>query len=788
MAGALDGLQDVDMYTINEPDSVLRYTLADSVCSLGLILVVLVSLHVILILIWPVCVNRAYYMQVRKTTRLLPAASATFIAKRMHAAGRVMPFPGSTSDSSVSDGSHPGSQPARIADNNACVNARADVQPSIASADKLSCPCANHEPPEAPAEVANGSGDGAEPGSQPQAWTGPTGHERWKDTDKQIVDESCSLPPSPPSSPQPHMGNGIQPCAPARSGTEVTGRSRTEAPQPLDPTSQSTRMLKRFGSRRNRSSGLAPTLSKKLSVKRILKRRFRMAQQAKRIEREATFRALPAALVWPHLEVVLLITLATGQMEAATEMVTAYFMVRREDSECGKADGSNSTSATGINSSVVQPVDGPSQGACEDEKPALGMGWFLLAFSVCAALIGWLGWQLRLLVHFHRHHAKHCWVPSTPHEQLAHQSIERQVAFGASAVAGTAEDITEKVMEAMDEAAATVKQVKRSLTLVGTVRRVKRRSGTFECPVEDAREPARTEAAITHARSCCRPRGCRLPPTTGLTYDMLAPFLDGGSASRRGTSYAFVMLVLQLLVAINIGGLKRPGEANPNIAMLQIVLLGTTQLLMAVWAICGDPSDKLGGAMASLVSVFECLASVMLLAAHLSVEDPSRAVQLADLAVNMFMISIWAPLAMTLHDSVAVPVISTVQSTYTRGRRENWSGCKLASEALKAAMRLPFETARELLAIVLKFSQSDSDAPVPAAAPTAPSNVECESSKPQPQSRYGFRLVGKAHARTKGYPLLRAGETASRFALYSAVADLYGNSLYSCTVQLVTYS
>ena len=238
LAGALDGLQDVDMYTINEPDSVLRYTLADSVCSLGLILVVLVSLHVILILIWPVCVNRAYYMQVRKTTRLLPAASATFIAKRMRAAGRVMPFPGSTSDSSVSDGSHPGSQPARIADNNACVNARADVQPSIASADKLSCPCANHEPPEAPAEVANGSGDGAEPGSQPQAWTGPTGHERWKDTDKQIVDESCSLPPSPPSSPQPHMGNGIQPlpCAPARSGTEVTGRSRTEAPQPLDPT------------------------------------------------------------------------------------------------------------------------------------------------------------------------------------------------------------------------------------------------------------------------------------------------------------------------------------------------------------------------------------------------------------------------------------------------------------------------------------------------------------------------------------------------------------------------
>ena len=66
MAGALDDMQDVDAYGVDEPDSVLRWTLADSVCSLVIIVSIMLFFHTGLLVLWSRCMNRRYYLEVRQ--------------------------------------------------------------------------------------------------------------------------------------------------------------------------------------------------------------------------------------------------------------------------------------------------------------------------------------------------------------------------------------------------------------------------------------------------------------------------------------------------------------------------------------------------------------------------------------------------------------------------------------------------------------------------------------------------------------------------------------------------
>lgn len=550
LAGALDALQDVDMYAINEPNTILKYTLADSVCSLAVIMFTLLLCHAALVATWPICVNRAYYKRLRQTAGRGQVAHVM----RVNAA-RVAPFP-----------------------------------------------------------------------------------------------------------------------RPADTGKTVSwGKDETRA-GPVNAVQQPRRSMGK--------STLAKTLMG----------RFRQGKQMVRIKEAARFRPLPAPMVWPNLELVLLITLLTGQAEAAAEMVMAYLVPGQAESECESKSLGRFRNATA--NSTGTHVGRSSDGTiCHDPASSVGVEWFILACFVFVTIFAWLGWQTRMLLHFYCHHAAHCWVPMQGHAaKLMQPALNTQ-----------ADELPELGDGVSQQDNAQVGMVKRPLPMVGAVfHRMQRWSGTFACPERDASEPARTEAAIAHARSCCWLRGCGPPPTSGLTYNMLAPFLDGGTASKRGTVYTLVLLLLQLLVAINIGGLKRPGEDNVIVAVLQVIILATLQLLMAVWACSGDPSDKLGGAIASAVSLFECSASALLLTAHLTASSPDQASHLAGLAVSLFMVSIWAPLVLTVHDTIVVPFVTTWQSTCARGRREQWSRRQLCIEAIRAVVRLPFDTICELFRIALK--------------------------------------------------------------------------------------
>ena len=100
---------------------------------------------------------------------------------------------------------------------------------------------------------------------------------------------------------------------------------------------------------------------------------------------------------------------------------------------------------------------------------------------------------------------------------------------------------------------------------------------------------------------------------------MLSAFLESGNPSARGTPYQLVALALQLTVAVVVGGLKRPGQASVDTARLQVILIAFIQLVNEMWALCGDPADKLLGASSLVCGLFECAASLLILCAAIAI-------------------------------------------------------------------------------------------------------------------------------------------------------------------------
>ena len=287
----------------------------------------------------------------------------------------------------------------------------------------------------------------------------------------------------------------------------------------------------------------------------------------------------------------------------------------------------------------------------------------------------------------------------------AARAAEEAAAAAARAAEEMAEDVAELLEDAKAEVFEEVSAIRRALRQIFTARRAARRAGAYERPEADAAEPARTEAALSLVwkGSVCRlPRMERIAASAGLSLDMLMSFLDAGQPSRRGTYHTFLMMLLQLTFASLVGGFKRPGAKNVSVAVLQVSLLALMQLLMALWAVCGDPSDKLLGLTGFICSLFELASSCMLLAAHYT-PDPDSAARMGKMAVDVFKVAIFTPLALALNDTLVVPVVAAANRIVRRGRAEHWPVRRILLEVLLALLRLPLDFLVEVIGQVMPW-------------------------------------------------------------------------------------
>jgi hypothetical protein len=492
-----------------------------------------------------------------------------------------------------------------------------------------------------------------------------------------------------------------------------------------------------------------------------MRARFKQAGQVQRITKAARFRGLPMLLVVPNLEITMLLVLSTGQTEAAMEMLVAYLMQPAQPDACDKNATALNTGSSMVNSTTE----------CVESTEALGYGWFLLSSLICVGMVAWLFWVGALLRDFYRLHSSDCWVPNA--EDCDKQSIvvasaalasgEREGTNAAALVQKgnqvgksndlevgrieeeTVDDMAELLDDAKEEVLEEMSAIRRNMSTLFTMRRASRRVGAYQRPQKDAAEPYRTEAALALV---WKGVFCRLPnvklvtASAGLSLDMLTSFLDAGCPSRRGIFHTYLALLLQLIFAMIIGGLKGPGEADPNLAVLQVSLLGVTQLLMAIWAVCGDPSDKLLGLIGAICCLCELVSSCLLLAAHFSKGDLEMASNYATLAIDFFKVSIFAPLALALNDTLVVPIVSSGQRIIRRGHAENWSVGRTLCGVIIAILRLPFEFLVEVVGQVLPWVSVlifEAEKQSEGALTGSNASLAQDETKPEPSAAAGYR-------------------------------------------------
>jgi len=273
------------------------------------------------------------------------------------------------------------------------------------------------------------------------------------------------------------------------------------------------------------------------------------------------FRALPSSFIFPHMQLLLLMSFASG---LTTNTVSVY-----------------GVDAAGLTISTV-----------------------LYAFSLTTSvlLMAFFAWQLLAVVRFHRSAGKALWVAEPPlesvHEMddpllrlLARLKLMRPRMRGRGEYA-PAED-------AMAEPARTQRALRRAMTW----------GGILEClPWIRKRQPPLSTEQHAAAR-----------------YEELAIWLgDGAGSSLRGSCYVLVLTMLQLLIAVFIQIYAVLGERNAWAQRSSLIACCVLQLLMAVWTVCGDPVDALDALFSCLASTFEFVATTLLLAASHAEGDAAR--------------------------------------------------------------------------------------------------------------------------------------------------------------------
>ena len=198
--------------------------------------------------------------------------------------------------------------------------------------------------------------------------------------------------------------------------------------------------------------------SRKRTQLKKLKKRIIQVQQARKFRDAAKFRPIPEVLVFPHLEIVLLLALATGQMEAAADMFVASVLTAAAtvaSFSCSSGSNASVANASGANASGAN-VDST---ACMPVEDTLGNSWMLGSVLLTIGLVVWLVWLATRLIHFYRYHSKRCWVSL---------SQKAEIELGDSNLANAAEEVMEEL-----------EMVKRSCQGLFTVRRAARRLGGY---------------------------------------------------------------------------------------------------------------------------------------------------------------------------------------------------------------------------------------------------------------------------------------------------------------------
>ena len=220
-------------------------------------------------------------------------------------------------------------------------------------------------------------------------------------------------------------------------------------------------------------------------------------------------------------------------------------------------------------------------------------------------------------------------------------------------------------------------------------------------------EPARTVRFVRRALTMggvfpCMPRFCggpsskhqeqqHVPPSpaeeAAYRYEELSLWLAPGSGgSLRGALYGIVVMVLQLFIALAIAVYSVLGDLHPWAKRTALSLMCTAQLLMAGWAVLGDPIDRLAGLIASIVSLLECVATVLLLAASVASEDPTLDPSaMSSASTTLLMISVFVPIGLSAYDAILLPTVEMFKAKMGAGG--SCGGALLS--VLTAALLLP---------------------------------------------------------------------------------------------------
>mmetsp|Transcript_55157 Transcript_55157/g.144819 ORF Transcript_55157/g.144819 Transcript_55157/m.144819 type:complete len:579 (+) Transcript_55157:80-1816(+) len=316
-------------------------------------------------------------------------------------------------------------------------------------------------------------------------------------------------------------------------------------------------------------------------------------------KKKPRFTALPQTLVFPNVEVLTIALFTSGIIECAAAIIGAH-----------------------------------AGGGIEIEAWELIMAWI--------SMVGTFGFYIQqtyALLHFYRHHAKDLWVPVD--EPASVGEIEDPI----YAVVGGARDCLR-------------------------LKRLKLRTrelGEFVPPDEDEEEPGKTERALWRAFTCGFDQWIIGKRRTRVGDQMVMLTLwmsDSSGWGRPGVLYLLVQTWLQLFISLWVGLLfAHPFAPTSPGVRTQLYVITALLFLAFVWTIGGTANDKLEGYNTGLVYGLECFVSMLMLASNIlaeragdNQEDLEFALSLAEICVQVLLLSIFVPIALTVYDAAIVPL------------------------------------------------------------------------------------------------------------------------------------
>ena len=203
------------------------------------------------------------------------------------------------------------------------------------------------------------------------------------------------------------------------------------------------------------------------------------------------------------------------------------------------------------------------------------------------------------------------------------------------------------------------------LALLSLGRAGPRRRGAFKAPAEHSSEPLRTERALSRLLFWTP-----APPAPGPA-ERAVQTLDGrGSWICDGTGparYKMVIIALQLMLATVIGLTVVVKEGRPAVRTASFALVMTLQLSISLWHWIGGDVDRLRGGVASVVSLMEFVATLLIYLSPLITQAGGDGLSVGLAAPHILVAAAVLPLGLEFYDGLLLPVIEIVRSGRANG-------------------------------------------------------------------------------------------------------------------------